>query len=33
MSDWTIDLFFDRDLTHIRGFKDGSKRARMRTEA
>lgn len=22
MFDWTIDLFFDSDLTHIRGFKD-----------
>lgn len=25
LSDWTIDAFFDRDLTHIRGFKDSGK--------
>lgn len=28
MFDWTIDLFFDRDLTHIRGFKDDRKMTR-----
>ncbi|MEO9295988.1 MAG: NAD(P)/FAD-dependent oxidoreductase [Nitrososphaera sp.] len=26
MFDWTIDLLFDRDLTHIRGFKDDSRK-------
>ncbi|MEM2140838.1 NAD(P)/FAD-dependent oxidoreductase [Nitrososphaera sp.] len=26
--DWTIDMFFDRDLTHIRGLKDDRKVAR-----
>lgn len=25
LSDWTIDAFFDRDLTHIMGFKDSGK--------
>lgn len=28
MFDWTIDVFFDRDLTHIRGFKDDRKLAK-----
>lgn len=33
MFDWTIDLFFDRDITHIWGFKDDTKLAKVRAEA
>ncbi|MEW5841538.1 NAD(P)/FAD-dependent oxidoreductase [Nitrososphaera sp.] len=30
--DWTINVFFDRDLTHIRGFKDESKNPAEKTD-
>lgn len=33
MFDWTIDLFFDRDLTRIRGFKDDRKIRNLQAQA